>query len=280
MDSKRIACLFVLLALLIACTGVTFASSDIDDSDISDDSIDVDNDLDIDESDYVDAYIDSIDDDLDDSEDDEDWEDDDLDDSEDDEDWEDWDGEGLDDSEDYPFDEDYDHIYKTDDGWKAVKEWDEMYENGTYAHIYKTLTYAKGKYYAASSCSYIPNSGRSAGYSDNSNGNDTNDTAEDEEYETAMHQFLAGSMGAGLSFYNKYYPTSYAPAEDNNVDSVSKSVSKSIDLSKSFDNQDDQNTSEDTNDGINNGENTQINLNDFGIFGLLLALIIGIILII
>ena len=266
MDSKRIACLFVLLALLIACTGVTFASSDIDDSDISDDSIDVDNDLDIDESDYVDAYIDSIDDDLDDSEDDEDWED--------------WDGEGLDDSEDYPFDEDYDHIYKTDDGWKAVKEWDEMYENGTYAHIYKTLTYAKGKYYAASSCSYIPNSGRSAGYSDNSNSNDTNDTAEDEEYEIARHQFLAGSMGAGLSFYNKYYPTSYAPAEDNNVDSVSKSVSKSIDLSKSFDNQDDQNTSEDTNDGINNGENTQINLNDFGIFGLLLALIIGIILII
>ena len=85
------------------------------------------------------------DDDLDDSEDDEDWEDDDdLDDSEDDEDWEDWDGEGLDDSEDYPFDEDYDHIYKTDDGWKRLlKEWDEMYENGTYAHIYKTLTYAK-----------------------------------------------------------------------------------------------------------------------------------------
>ena len=116
LNTKKIFAIFLLFAVLITCAGVSFASSDFDDSNIDNIGstfIDLDDDSDLD-------LDDDSDDDLDD-----DWDDEDYDDSDDDldDDWEDdWDDEDYDDWDDDWDDEDYSNFgYWVDYNWQDWK---------------------------------------------------------------------------------------------------------------------------------------------------------------
>ena len=151
LNKNKIFAIFILFALLITCAGVSFASSDFDDSlDDSDFDDYLDEDLDddlYDESDdlYDDLYDESEDDLDDDSED--DWDDEDLDDDSDedwddedldDEDWdddsdEDWDDEDWDDDSDEDWD---DEDWDDDEDWYLDDEdWEDWDEDWNYGYI-------------------------------------------------------------------------------------------------------------------------------------------------
>ena len=131
MNKNRIFAFFILIALLLTCVGVSFASNDFDGSYVNDAS--VDDSLDIDDSDLEDLMVDD-DSDIDDDDymDDEDIDDDSDDEYLDDEDWdEDSDDEYLDDDDsdddyldDEDWDEDSDDDYLDDEDWDD-EDWDE-----------------------------------------------------------------------------------------------------------------------------------------------------------
>lgn len=133
MNKNKILGIFILLALLITCVGVSFASNDFDQTFVDDNSID---DLEIDDSDLDDSFIDDEDYDDESDLDDEDWED--LDD-------EDWDDD-LDDEdwnyEDGDIDE-YDDIDYIDEG--------NFTEDGK-VYFYRVVAYKNGK---ALGCAYM-----------------------------------------------------------------------------------------------------------------------------
>ena len=109
MNKNKIFAIFILFALLITCTGVAFASSDIGDSDM--------NQISTDDGDFDDLGIDDsdIDDDLD---------DDDLDD-EDDSDDEDWDDEDEDYEEGFDFGDPDTTIYEVECACGSIINFDE-----------------------------------------------------------------------------------------------------------------------------------------------------------
>ena len=146
MNYKRIMSLLVLLALLMACTSVAFASSDaddigqLDDFDLDDLSI-YDSEDDFDDYAYSDDDDLGIDDDMDDDELDEDWYGDELDEDSDDDDWDDDsdydEDESDDDSDDEDWDddsddEDWDDDSDYDDDWDDDSDYDDWDDDSDY----------------------------------------------------------------------------------------------------------------------------------------------------
>ena len=186
MNKNKIFAIFILFALLITCTGVAFASSDIGDSDmnqISTDDGDFD-DLGIDDSDIDDDLDDDDLDDEDDS-DDEDWEDydndwDDEDDS-DDEDWEDydddWDDEDDSDDEDW---EDYDDDWDDEDDLDD-EDWEDYdYDDSDFDKEGFIAKYGTGYYF--DKVFYTTTSKAVGAYANHFDGISLSDAESDEDY--------------------------------------------------------------------------------------------------
>ena len=255
--------IFILFALLIACIGVTYASSDFDDS-----SIDV---VSASQGDIDDVGFSDIDDDQDDSDMDDDYFDDDSDsdiddDSDDDDDWDDFDD---DDDDFWDDDDDWDDYGDDDDFWDDDDDWDDYgddddfwddYENdGEYdfkvvdfnsvgMHVYKTT--CKGN--AATGCAYE---------------NSSDDCETNDDNQDSFNLSTASSSGPN-------YPVvgvDLSQTLDLNQDSVSKTIN-SVVANEDF-TPDESNTSvEDSMNDTNVVDSTNNdNLSIFAILALLLV---------
>ena len=186
MNKNRIFAIFILIALLISCVGVSFASDDFDDSNVGGDYLSQDD---------IDDVDDDSDDDSDDSDD--DWEDSEDDDSWDDDDW-----------EDYDDDDSWD-----DDSWDEFDEGNELvYSNGNYyPHLVHKTAYATGSAYAKQA---------------NGCGNDSYDDQDVENetssYENSTEVYLYGSINLDAYLPESDYDSSLPASTGQN--SVAKTL--------------------------------------------------------
>ena len=289
MNKNRLFAFFILIALLITCVGVSFASDDFDNSFIEDSSID--DDFEIDDSDLDDLAFDDSDDDSDedyevddeDYLDDEDWEDYDDEDYLDDEDWEDYDDEDYLDDEDW---EDYDdEDYWDDEDWEDYDDEDylddfdwegyvyddvDWFEEGNFTeggkvYIYKTLAYKTGK---AVECAYLA----SNSFSDEM-------SIPEKDYSTSAGSCSDDENNADSSV-DSYTPTT----KSKNSNSISKTIDlgdikETITPINSFSTDNSKNTSE-KNTLNNQTENVVQTSDDLGIFAVLALLLVSLLVII
>ena len=348
MNKNRIFAFFILLALLLTCVGVSFASNDFDGSYVNDASVDdsldiddsdledlmVDDDSDIDDDDYMDdedidddsddeylddedwdedsddEYLDdddSDDDYLDDEDwdedsddeylddedwddedwdedsddeylDDEDWDDDDWDDDSDDDylDDEDWDDDDWDDDsdDDYLDDEDWDDDFidfEDDEYWYDDLDWNDNWteegnftEDGVIYH-YHILAYKTGK---AIGCAFAASNDQT----EKTTAKDSSDESiPDSEDNDKASQEVSSNAIAGEN-------TAIEDSSSNNHNSVLKSIDLG-NLKDSVANTDTQNTSK-VNKINNETAVPAANNNEFGIFALLLSLLVSLVVII
>lgn len=254
MKKCRIFAFFILLALLLTCVGVSFASDDFNNSFIADTSIDED--IEIDDSDLNDEdYLDDEDWDSDDYLDDEDWDDEYLDDEDlDDEEYlddEDWDEEDLDDEE-YPDDEDWDEEDWDDEEYPDDEiDWMEegnFTEDGK-VYYYQLISYKSGK---AIGCAFMASNAPSAPFSesedkDMANSNDDNNSSDEISPVSGSKNHYGILKSADLNSLKDSIPTN---------DTQNTSISNKINNETSI---------------------TQTNENDVGILALLAALLLSIV---
>ena len=284
MNKNRILGIFILIALLITCIGVSYASDISDDSSISELSIDLSDDyvivddfnLDDDsndadyDSDYDDDYdsddadydSDYDDDDLDD----EDWDDYDDDESLDDEDWEDYDDDDFwDDEYWYDYDDDDDDWYIA---YGYLPDDEYYYDTDMYGDEDGNFTSNAKMYYKVLAC----NKCTDAGWDSNtqaSDYNDSEDNSEDSYYEnetaSSLYEvYLGDSIGIPLTLN----------ANDN-------SVAEHIDLPDVGENvaSYDSNTSEEK-DVANVTVVADSQSDDLGIFALLALLLVSLVILV
>ena len=221
MNKNRIIGIFILFALLITFAGVSFASSDMDNSHINND---------IDEI--------SIGDDLDDINlDDEDWEDYDDEDNLDDEDWEDYD------DEDYQYDEHWELLDDYYDSFNKTYFWKN--DGGRLIH------------YVAKDATYTTSRGNS--YDENSTDDNCTENETEEFYEEIISCYKCSDIGTAAyscplmddqsennnqNYYSASEKIDYPDIDyemsdvkdDENTSMSNDDVSKDISLNKSFDN--------------------------------------------
>ena len=315
MNKNRIFAFFILIALLLTCVGVSFASNDFDGSYVNDASFDdsldiddsdledlmVDDDSDIDDDDYMDdedidddsddEYLDdedwdedSDDEYLDDEDsdddylDDEDWDEDSDDDYLDDEDWddEDWDDEDWDEDSDdeYLDDEDWDDDFidfEDDEYWYDDLDWNDNWteegnftEDGVIYH-YHILAYKTGK---AIGCAFAASNDQT----EKTTAKDSSDESiPDSEDNDKASQEVSSNAIAGEN-------TAIEDSSSNNHNSVLKSIDLG-NLKDSVANTDTQNTSK-VNKINNETAVPAANNSEYGLFALLLSLLVSLVVII
>ena len=291
MNKNRIFAFFILIALLLTCVGVSFASNDFDGSYVNDASFDdsldiddsdledlmVDDDSDIDDDDYMDDE--DIDDDSDDEYlDDEDWDEDSddeyLDDEDSDDDYlddEDWD---EDSDDDYLDDEDWDDDFidfEDDEYWYDDLDWNDNWteegnftEDGVIYH-YHILAYKTGK---AIGCAFAASNDQT----EKTTAKDSSDESiPDSEDNDKASQEVSSNAIAGEN-------TAIEDSSSNNHNSVLKSIDLG-NLKDSVANTDTQNTSK-VNKINNETAVPAANNSEYGLFALLLSLLVSLVVII